>query len=248
MPPFGIPAPRYSLGTLNGVPVEASAAFFLVASWLAFQQSGLAAALAAFVLVAGLAFLHEAAHAWTGRWLGYGIARLPLRPFAGLSSLDPIPASARDDVLATLAGPACSLAMGAALVGLAATLVPGSWMAGPFRDVGFAGLYWGAFNLLPAYPMDGGRLLFRALARQGAPLDAMAKTLRIGQMLVALVGLYGLLSLSFAWMAFAGYLYVLGLLGTPDALREAREAADSATVSPPPYARSGSRRVDVTRL
>lgn len=239
---------RYSLGTLRGVPVEAHASLLLVIGLMALRQPHLGASISCFVLLAAGVFLHEAAHAAVGRWRGYGVRRVALHAFGGLSALDAPPASALDDTLVTLAGPAASLAYGAVAVALGTWAIPG-WLGSVLRDAGFASLYWAAFNLLPAFPMDGGRLLRRALSCcRGGLLHATLATLRTSQIIVSLVGVYGLFARSPAWVVLAAYLYLLGVAATPDLLREATEAADSATVSPPPYARSRPQRVDVTKI
>jgi Zn-dependent protease len=239
---------RYSLGTLHGVPVEAHTSLLLIVGVLALRQPHLGASVATFVLLAGAVFLHEAAHAMAGRWRGHVPRKIALHAFGGLSALEAPPSGATDDVLATLAGPLCTLAVGAAEVALGTWLLPG-WIGEVSRSAGFTTLYWGAFNLLPAVPMDGGRLLRRALAScRGGLVQATLATLRTSQVVISLVGVYGLFARGPAWVVLAIYLYMLSTIAAPELLREARNASDTATVSPPPYARSRPRRVDVTKV
>lgn len=239
---------RYSLGAVRGVAVEAHASLLLLLGIAAVRQPHFASAALFFALGLGVVFLHEAAHAAVGRWFGQEPKKLSLHLFAGLSALDAPPHGTAADVWTTLAGPASSLLAGGAGVALGAALPPG-WLGAAVRSAGLASLYWGALNLLPALPMDGGRLLRRALACcRGDLLRATLATGQTSQVVLSCVGLYGLLALEPAWMLFAAYLYLLHTIELPALLREAREAAETATVSPPPYARARPRRVDVTRV
>jgi len=248
--PLELPTLRYPLGSLRGIPVEAHASLLVLAGIQALRQPGFFPAATVFVLLVLAVFLHEAAHAAVGRWRGYGTNRLSLHAFGGLSALKSPPATLRDDLLVGLAGPLASLALGALLVMPQALLpVSAAGMAGALRSAGLVTLYWSAFNLLPAFPMDGGRLLYRVLARRGLPVPAAMTALRVSEIVILLVALGGLLALSFGGLLFAGYLYMLRLSVAPSLLLEAQEAADSALVSPPPYAARGrSQRVDVTKL
>jgi len=248
--PLELPTLRYPLGSLRVIPVEAQASLLLLAGMLALRQPGFFTVATVFVLLLLSVFLHEAAHAAVGLWRGYEPNRLSLHAFGGLSVLKSPPTSLRDDLLIGLAGPLTSLAFGALLL-LPRTFLPiaSDGMTGALRTAGFLNLYWGAFNLLPAFPMDGGRLLYRVLARRSPPLKAVLTALRVSEIVIFLLGLSSLLALHIGGILFAGYLYLLRLTVTPGLLQEAREVADSALVSPPPYApRHRPQRVDVTKL
>ncbi len=242
-----MPAWRYTLGSWGGEPVQAHASLLLIAGSIALRQPGLMAMLLVFALLIGVVFLHEAAHALTGRWRGYPIQGLSLHAFGGLSSLRDSPSAVLDDVLITLAGPASSLILGAGLVAAAASLPFPAWWMDSMRTAGFTSLYWGAFNLLPGQPMDGGRLLYRALACRRPPLVSALSTIRTSQVILLLIALHGVLALRLTWIALAVYLYGVGLAAASELLRQAHTATDTATVSPPPYARSRPTRVDIKR-
>ncbi len=238
---------RYSLGSWRGIPIDVHLSLLLFLGFFALRMPRLSAVAAAAASLFGVVLLHEAAHAVAGIWRGHGVAGLSLQAFGGLSALRAAPATARDDVLITLAGPLSTLASGVALSWLGGALAFAGGLGSGIRAAGWISLYWASFNLLPAYPMDGGRLLFRALAWRRPVLEAAAAALRISQAVVVLVGLYGLLAWRPAWMLLAAYLYWRGLLAAPEVLRAARETAELGIVSPPPYARRPPQRVDVTR-
>ena len=113
---------------------------------------------------------HELAHSIVARRRGADVQGILLLPIGGLSQLDEMPEDPRDEAAIAAAGPAASIAAGFGFlaVGLVMssqvwppTLLAGSWLA----RLGWLNLVLGAFNLLPALPMDGGRLLRAVLAR-----------------------------------------------------------------------------------
>src|SRR5690606_16890069 len=112
--------------------------------------------------------LHELGHSFTAMHFGIGVRRILLLPIGGMAEFDRIPRQPRREFLITIAGPAVNFALAAILwivlpaasAGEAAVMTP--------LDFGYLLLYWnllmGGFNLLPAFPMDGGRILRAGLA------------------------------------------------------------------------------------
>lgn len=132
-------------------------------------------------LIASL-LLHELSHAAVARRLGLRIAGITLFIFGGVAEMLDMPARPRDEALIAAAGPAMSLM----LAGLAALL------SMPFPDDGVAAvllsylaavnLVLALFNLVPGFPLDGGRLLRAALwARSGNPVRATRAAGRVGE-------------------------------------------------------------------
>lgn len=119
--------------------------------------------------------LHELGHCFTARRYGVGVSRILLLPIGGVAEFDGIPREPRREVLISLAGPAVNFLLAGALwLVLRALPAPGA-----FADAAPAGvpdlaaslqflLSWnllmGTFNLVPAFPMDGGRVLRAVLA------------------------------------------------------------------------------------
>ena len=138
---------------LDGAPAASLNAW----SWL--WGAGMAVALFLSVV------LHELAHALYGRRHGAVVQDITLLMIGGVSQMTELPRKSRDEAVMAFAGPLTSLALGAALWALAL----------PFRgshfDLHFAllnlgrlNLILGAFNLIPAFPMDGGRILRATLS------------------------------------------------------------------------------------
>jgi Zn-dependent protease len=115
--------------------------------------------------------VHELAHCVVARRRGAVVLDILLTPIGGMSQLNAMPESASDELAVAIVGPLTSfgLALLAAFGGLAAgaslwppTLFAGSW----FARLLWLNLLLGAFNMLPALPMDGGRVLRASLARR----------------------------------------------------------------------------------
>ena len=161
----------WTLGRLFGIRVAVHATWLAVYAFVTFalaREIGLPlGALCALALFAGVV-AHEFAHALVARRFGVRTDAVTLFLFGGVATLECEPPTPAAEILIALAGPALSALLGlAAFSGLLALerLVPGSG-DGP---LGTAGAYLAlangvlaVFNLVPAYPMDGGRVL-RAL-------------------------------------------------------------------------------------
>lgn len=122
----------------------------------------------AILVVLGLAasiVMHELAHTLVGRALGMPIHHITLFMFGGVAELEQEPKAARTELAMAIAGPLFSVALGLAC-GAVATLLPTTGMGAAAADalayLGMVNLILAAFNMVPAFPMDGGRVL-RAL-------------------------------------------------------------------------------------
>src|SRR3990170_6220421 len=101
---------------------------------------------------------HEFSHALVARRFGLKVAGITLFIFGGATTIESDSRSPRDEALIALAGPASSLVIGAALLGIGAVVESPDAKA-LLGWLGAINLVLGAFNLVPGYPMDGGRIL-----------------------------------------------------------------------------------------
>ncbi len=139
--------------------------------------------------------LHELGHALAARRHGIGTADITLYLFGGVARLERFPRSAGPELLIALAGPAVNLAIVAALAaiaGLSWSLAPG--LAGLAMNLLFMNLALAAFNLLPIFPMDGGRVLRALLSGWLGRLRATEVAANVGQALAVVGGLAFLLA------------------------------------------------------
>jgi len=166
---------------------------------------------------------HEVAHCVVARRRGARVLGIVLFPLGGLSQLEAIPKAPNDELAVAIAGPVFSLALGVLL--LAAGLVLGSRIWPPTLFVGswWARLAWlnlllGAFNMLPALPMDGGRVLRASLARHRSNLEATEVAGRIarylGVTMIAVGFLYDI------WLCLIGIFVLLGASAEVQAARQ----------------------------
>jgi Zn-dependent protease/CBS domain-containing protein len=218
------------LGTIEGIPVGVNWSIlfiFLLVAWelaewvLPSDAPGGATgvnwtvALVASVLFFTSLLAHEASHSIVARRFGIGVKRITLWLFGGVSELESEALSPRADFLIAVAGPLTSFAA-AGLFGLARIVVG---TGSPTRDVIAAALGWlawmnvllGAFNLAPAAPLDGGRVLRAAVwarTRDRARAETIATGAGrvFGYLLITLGVLeflsYGIVGL---WFVFLGW-------------------------------------------
>ena len=120
--------------------------------------------------------LHELGHALAARRYGIGTEHITLYPMGGVAAIERMPEDPDQEIAIALAGPAVNFLL-AAIAGWIYLLTSSPWaMIFVISNLGM-----GAFNLLPAYPMDGGRVLRALLARRMGWLPASRLAVKIGR-------------------------------------------------------------------
>jgi len=196
----------YKLGEFAGIGVYLHWSFFLVPVLIAFSTlsggGGVVAAIegVAFVLaIFGCVVLHEYGHAMMARRYGIETRDITLYPIGGVARLDRIPDKPVQELAVALAGPAVNVVIATALTGgliLAAMLglVPSiqSVFGSFFGNLILVNVALVVFNMLPAFPMDGGRVLRSVLAMNMNYVRATEIAATVGQVLAVLLGVLGL--------------------------------------------------------
>ncbi len=196
----------WKIAEVAGIPIRVHLTFLLLLVWLfwvsAARGGGFsqAAQSVGFVLAAfACVVLHEFGHALTGRRFGVVTRDIILLPIGGVARLDRIPRHPREEVLIALAGPCVNVAIAAVLL-LYMRLSPAVYDFGnpSLYERSFAAqlfvfnLVVTAFNLVPAFPMDGGRVLRALLAMRLDYVRATRIAANVGQVIALLFGVLGL--------------------------------------------------------
>jgi Zn-dependent protease/predicted transcriptional regulator len=222
----------WRLARIAGIDVRVHATFLLLLAWVGletFRRDGVQSALGALgfvALVFGVVVLHEYGHALAARRYGIGTRDITLLPIGGVARLERMPRDPRQELVVALAGPAVNVVLALLLWGfLAATGgVETIDALAPTDDRFFSrtlaaqllrvNVWLAGFNLVPAFPMDGGRVLRALLAmRSGDHATATAHAARVGRFLALVGAVVGLLWLQspmlvlvalFVWLSAAG--------------------------------------------
>jgi Zn-dependent protease/predicted transcriptional regulator len=203
---------------------------FFFAKWQ--MEGGAAAAISGTVLFVSLflcVLLHEFGHILMARRFGIRTPDVILLPIGGMARLERIPEEPRQELLIALAGPAVTLAIAVLLYLLLAGLgQPVLWteqdLADPtvLKALCYINVLLLGFNLIPAFPMDGGRVLRALLASRMPYVRATRIAATIGQGLAIVGGLLGLVQQETMWVLVA--LFVFFVAGQEANMVETRAA------------------------
>ena len=210
------------IGKLLGIDVFLHFTFLLLLAFLGFYfwraSNNIEATLqglAFIVALFGCVVLHELGHALTARRYGIKTRDITLLPIGGIARMERMPEKPMQELWVALAGPAVNVVIAVVLmVGLAAT---GSFT--PIEEISaISGSFWQrlimvnlilvVFNLLPAFPMDGGRVLRALLAMRLGRRRATAIAVNVGQGMAILFVFFGFFYNPF--LIFIGIFVYLG--------------------------------------
>lgn len=229
-----------SLGRMFGIPIKVSTTLLFMLPVLALMYCrsnfmlGLIIVVGIFVSVA----LHELGHSLVAMRFGCHVQEIELGLLGGAAKMSYLPDHPKHEILIALAGPAVSLVIG--LLGILST-------SELIAMVGAINLFLCGFNLLPCFPMDGGRVLRAALAaKKKNRLEATRIAVKIGKYFCIFFVIFGLLNQAFMLALIGGYIYFAGqqeyrmIMMQNQVNRSSgfREGQIDVEVSPPPYATS----------
>lgn len=153
--------------------------------------------------------IHELAHALTARRYGVEIKEIRLWILGGVAQFKAMPQQPRAEAVVAIMGPVTSAVLGVLLWWLAGLLGAGAG-AGlvVISYLAAVNVVLAVFNLLPALPMDGGRVLRSLLATRMSHLRATRIAASVSQIIAVLMGIFGLLSFNLFLVAIAFFVYI----------------------------------------
>src|ERR671914_1692567 len=237
----------FKIGRVAGIDLKVHWTFFLLLAFYAFagyQASGsLANALVTALIIVALfvcVVLHEYGHSLVAQRLGIEIQDITVLPIGGVARLKSLPTRPWDEVKIAIAGPlvnvvlapiffAIALPLGASPLDIANIVQGGNSLGQIFAYLGFINVSLVVFNLIPAFPLDGGRVLRGLLATRLGAVRATDVSAAIGQFFAAAFFLIGLLGGNFLLALVAVFIY-FGATGEAQMVRE-HEQTRGLTVS-----------------
>ncbi|MHC1571927.1 MAG: CBS domain-containing protein [Methanosarcinales archaeon] len=155
--------------------------------------------------------LHELSHSVVALRKGLEVKSITLFLFGGLASIEDIPKNPAFEFKMALHGPLASLGIGLVLIAIHYGLlkVLGESMYNFFEIIGIINIVLFIFNMIPAFPMDGGRVLRAWLASRMSYIEATKKAVAIGQVLAVAMGIFGLLGYN-PWLVLIAFFIYIG--------------------------------------
>ena len=228
----------WRVGSIAGIALYVHATFLLLLAWVAIDayQSGqsVSAAVSGVVFVLAVfatVVLHELGHALTARRYGIHTRDITLLPIGGVARLERMPREPKQELLVALAGPAVNVVIAAVLfVALrltggvpsmdSAALTAGFLQRDFFARLLAVNIWLVLFNLSPAFPMDGGRVLRAVLAmRHGNYARATETAARVGRFFALVFGVLGLFVVNNPFLVFIALFVWLGAAGEAAAVQ-----------------------------
>jgi stage IV sporulation protein FB len=196
----------FTIARIFGSEVRIHVTFFLLLLWIGvahYQQGGMPAAIQGVVFILALfacVVAHEFGHALMARRYGIRTPDITLLPIGGLARLERMPEKPLQEIAVALAGPAVNVVIAAVLIlVLGASVDADALQALENPTISFlarlatVNVFLVVFNLIPAFPMDGGRVLRAVLAMRYSRVHATQIAARIGQGLAFFFGFLGLM-------------------------------------------------------
>ena len=246
---------QIKLGQVFGIKIGLHFSWFLIALLIVFSLSGdfraghpqwsprlvLALAILTAVLFFVSLLLHELAHSLVARARGLPVREITLFALGGVSQIEGEPSSAKTEFWMALVGPLTSILIGLTCVGVVA-VADGGELSPPMvvlSWLGYINLGLAAFNMIPGYPLDGGRILRAIIWWKTGSLDRSTRTAaRVGQAVGAVFITIGIFEyfggggLGSLWIAFIGWFLLQAAGGSylETGLRRALEGVRVADV------------------
>jgi Zn-dependent protease len=226
----------WKIGTAFGIGIHVHWSFLILPAWVLLQELGLGGwawalfAVALVLAVFGCVVLHELGHALAARRFGIRTRDITLYPIGGVARLERMSEKPWEELWIAVAGPAVNVVIAGGLwVLLGLIAATGPLFAVPLAGLDFLymlmiiNLVLVGFNMLPAFPMDGGRVLRALLAMRLGHVRATEVAVQVGTLMAVLMAVVGAVALhSLSWVLVAGVVWLLGQQELAGLYRRAR--------------------------
>ena len=249
------------LGKVLGIDVKVHVTFILILIWGAFNFGGSAGPLYGVIVTLALftlVILHEFGHSLAAMWFGIAVKDITLLPIGGVARLERMPEKPIQELVVAIAGPAVNVVIALILMPIVAWLTFGNVWPPSFsmvRTPGVAGLLTFLFaanislvifNMIPAFPLDGGRVFRAFIGFFTSYHNATKIAVWLGRAFAVLMGIYGVFYGQFFLALIAMFIFAAGSQeGQAVAVRsilrnvKASQAIDGNYVALSPYATVG---------
>jgi Zn-dependent protease len=222
----------FTILRVRGIEIKVHATFGLILVWAAWYWGrtsddaleGAVFGIVATLLLFAAVLLHELAHSFQAMRYGVQVRDITLYPIGGVARMNDIPEKPSQELGIAIVGPLTNLALAALLWGVGALL---DWRAvismqalydslgdtsrsGMLAYLTMANLALGLFNLIPAFPMDGGRVLRALLAMRMDYVHATRVAVVLGQGFALLLGFLGFATGNLSLILIAVFIWIVG--------------------------------------
>ncbi len=225
----------FPVGRIFGIPIRVHYTFLLLLAFIWYVESSVLGAEAGFhsvifwALIFACVLLHELGHSLVAQSYGLTITSIMLLPIGGVSQITAIPRDPIKEVAITIAGPVVNFLIAGVLLLFAKMIDPSlqfseiSLQSGSMIvDLFWANIMLGLFNIVPAYPMDGGRILRGLLAMKKGYADATRLAADVGKLFA--------IGFIIAGFFYNWWLILIGIFVFSGASSEAEATALSSTL------------------
>ena len=257
----------YKIGTVFGIPIRVHISLLIMVLFLV-MEFGLLAGILIEIGLATSIVLHELGHSLVAIRKGCRVREITLMVIGGAAQMERIPTRPLDEFVMAIAGPLVSLTLGfLGVFGGAHIRLP---QAGPYgvnilEFLGIINFGLTFFNLLPSFPMDGGRVLRALLTPKMGRLKATFIAARLGKIMAICFGLFAFLSTPKKWILVAIALFVYIAAGNEYRMVQMQERAkgfggftspeddsaemggsdDKVSIGPPPYDKRRQSKTEI---
>lgn len=228
----------FQIGTIFGIPIRVHLAFLLLVMVLVVGKQDnrivlYPLQLVVVMLLFGSVLVHELCHSLTAIRKGIRVHSITLLPIGGVAQMATMPEEPIDEIRIAVAGPAASFILAALIFLLAGALGKADEvLQTPLKNTGMlTRLFWanivlGTLNLVPAFPMDGGRVLRGLLAMKIGLVPATRWAVTFGQTFAVMLYTAGLLYSDLRWLVLLAVFIYIGAEGEEEDVEFRSDIAD----------------------